>query len=60
MFIVAVDINECESQPCQNGGRCDDDDNRFTCTCQDGYTGDNCESKQNTLLTTTLTTEQSI
>ncbi len=37
------DINECQSRPCQNGGRCEDGVNRYTCVCQPGYAGTNCE-----------------
>ena len=37
-------INECESDPCQNGGRCNDGMNSYTCSCVDGYRGENCES----------------
>ena len=36
------DINECASQPCQNGGQCVDDVNRYTCTCVAGYDGITC------------------
>ncbi len=37
------DINECASNPCQNGGVCVDGINRFTCNCPVGYTGLFCE-----------------
>ena len=36
------DINECESDPCLNGGTCTDVINGYQCTCQPGYTGNNC------------------
>ena len=39
----ALDINECASSPCQNGGRCNDQVNGFTCDCADGYVGTRCE-----------------
>ena len=32
-----TDIDECSSNPCQNGGTCED-----SCSCTDGYTGMNC------------------
>lgn len=34
-----VDINECEPDPCQNGGTCADLTDSFKCICQSGYTG---------------------
>ena len=36
------DINECDPNPCKNGGSCTDLINGFNCTCP-GYTGDTCE-----------------
>ena len=33
------DINECASDPCQNGGTCTDGVNGFTCANAAGYTG---------------------
>ena len=38
-----VDIDECASSPCQNGGTCNDGINSYTCDCVPGHTGDNCE-----------------
>ena len=37
-------ISECSSNPCQNLGTCNDGVNMYTCTCADGYAGDNCET----------------
>ncbi|XP_074654184.1 uncharacterized protein LOC141908184 [Tubulanus polymorphus] len=36
-------INECASSPCQNGGTCIDDHNRFHCLCPTGTAGDQCQ-----------------
>ena len=41
-----ADIDECISDPCQNGGTCKDEGNRFTCHCKDGYNGRTCENGQ--------------
>ncbi len=36
--------NECQSQPCQNGATCVDQNNGYTCTCTAGWTGLHCEN----------------
>ena len=28
------DIDECQTQPCKNGGQCRDMENGYTCSCQ--------------------------
>ncbi|NP_001079030.1 crumbs 2, cell polarity complex component S homeolog precursor [Xenopus laevis] len=38
----SVNINECESGPCVNGGTCIDLINGFLCSCVSGYTGVGC------------------
>ena len=43
MSVFFIDINECQSSPCINGGTCLDGVNRFICQCLPGYTGDRCE-----------------
>ncbi|XP_039586501.1 protein crumbs homolog 2 isoform X1 [Passer montanus] len=37
-----TNIDECESQPCQNGGLCHDLVNGFLCQCPPGYSGVEC------------------
>ncbi len=39
-----TDPNQCDSDPCQNGGTCIDDLNFFTCECPNGVTGPVCEN----------------
>ena len=46
-----VDINECASDPCQNGGTCQHGINQFTCLCLPGYSGSQCGVGKFTLAT---------
>ena len=39
-----VDIDECASDPCQNGATCVDRVNYFECTCPFGFYGWYCET----------------
>ncbi|CAB1453527.1 unnamed protein product [Pleuronectes platessa] len=39
----SVNIDECESEPCQNGGTCEDKINGYTCTCRAGFLGELCD-----------------
>ena len=38
-----VEIDECCSQPCENGGTCTDAHIAYSCACAVGYTGENCD-----------------
>ena len=39
-----LDINECQSDPCENSGQCTEPlTDMYQCICQAGYTGINCE-----------------
>ena len=40
---VLVDIDECASTPCMNGGVCVDGRDLFTCTCAADFTGATCD-----------------
>jgi len=40
---VVSDIDECVSAPCQNGGQCYNELNQYSCTCEPGFVGTNCE-----------------
>ena len=44
--LLVVEINECASSPCHNGGSCVDGDNGFTCSCISGYDGTLCETSE--------------
>uniref|UniRef100_A0A8D2CKH0 Coagulation factor X n=1 Tax=Sciurus vulgaris TaxID=55149 RepID=A0A8D2CKH0_SCIVU len=37
------DGDQCESDPCQNQGKCRDGLGEYSCTCLDGFEGKNCE-----------------
>ena len=41
---IFADIDDCESNPCQNGATCVDGIDSYTCECANGYSGDNCET----------------
>ncbi|MEQ2237633.1 hypothetical protein ILYODFUR_025103 [Ilyodon furcidens] len=38
-----IETNECDSNPCRNGGSCKDLLNGFSCACPQGFYGKNCE-----------------
>lgn len=38
--LCEVNVDECESQPCQNGGHCEDATNSYTCRCTEPEHGD--------------------
>ena len=41
---IAADIDECASDPCNNNGFCEDLRSGYRCSCEQGYTGVNCET----------------
>lgn len=41
--ILCNDVNECDSNPCGNNGKCTNLINGYTCKCSEGFTGINCE-----------------
>jgi len=45
--LCELNVNECESNPCLNGGTCVDDVASFRCVCPDGYYDKFCASKIN-------------
>ena len=44
LFSQLTDIDDCSSNPCQNGGTCIDGVNMYTCNCGVGYNGDHCDT----------------
>ena len=43
-LVFLIDVNECLSFPCENGGSCTDEVNGYSCQCQPGYFGDQCHT----------------
>lgn len=41
--VTDEDIDECESNPCMNGGNCIDRINGYQCSCMISYIGQHCE-----------------
>ena len=41
--LYVTDVNDCASNPCQNGGSCSDMVNDYDCLCLSGYIGIRCE-----------------
>ena len=46
MCYELTDIDDCASNPCQNGGTCTDGVNEHSCQCVTGYTGTDCETSE--------------
>ena len=42
-LLFLVEINECDSGPCLNGGNCTDRLNAYSCECLSGWDGHSCE-----------------
>lgn len=45
-----ININECDPNPCQNGGTCQDSENRYECVCSASFTGERCDINVSTAL----------
>jgi hypothetical protein len=41
--IICSEIDECASDPCQNGGNCTDAFMNYTCACDSGWEGYDCD-----------------
>ncbi|XP_077993986.1 uncharacterized protein LOC144447778 [Glandiceps talaboti] len=41
--LACSEINECSSNPCNNGGICYDGVNSYLCACSEGWEGDVCD-----------------
>ena len=45
-FFCRIDVDECSSNPCLNGGCCTDQVNGYACSCQPGYAGAQCQTSK--------------
>merc|ERR1712212_988829 len=45
--VEKADINECDNSPCKNEGTCTNSYGSYSCKCQDGWTGNNCDQDIN-------------
>lgn len=54
-FFLWLDLDECASAPCQNGGSCIDGVNGYTCQCTLEWSGDNCHVRGDCILNLNLT-----
>ena len=54
VLCIYLDIDECASFPCENGGTCSDGVNSYSCKCKLGYAGKDCETGTTTNLHLTI------
>ena len=43
LIFYCLDIDDCNSSPCQNSGICNDEIDGYSCSCESGFMGENCE-----------------
>ena len=46
VFLFYSDIDECASNPCDNGAVCVDGINGYTCVCSAGFEGVQCKKSK--------------
>ena len=45
MYVMCFsDIDDCDTNPCLNGGTCQDEVNGYTCNCVAGFNGATCNN----------------
>lgn len=45
-FNTLTDFDDCDGNPCQNGGSCLDGIGTFSCTCAEDYTDETCSTSR--------------
>lgn len=45
-LLPSTDGDQCASNPCQNGGTCDEQFQSYLCLCPDNFEGRNCEKSE--------------
>ena len=45
-ILILSDADDCNPNPCLNGGICQDIANGHICICLQGFTGPNCETSK--------------
>ena len=45
-MLFYADVNECDSDPCQNEGQCVNTLGGYHCVCPQGLLGTNCELRE--------------
>ena len=43
LIFIFIDIDNCVSNPCQNGGTCKVEVDGHSCSCGSGFKGESCE-----------------
>lgn len=43
IFFLSLARSSCSSNPCLNGGSCNEENAGYSCTCRSGYKGNNCQ-----------------
>ena len=46
IILFNLDIDDCDPDPCLNGGTCVDLIDGYNCKCTPGYYGENCVCKE--------------
>ena len=49
MLLQTGTTNYCGGSPCKNNGTCSNGQYSYTCQCQTGWTGKNCDTSKNIL-----------